>query len=199
MKIELFETDETGEHIIAVINGRRMILSTEKTIKYLIDIYGKPIKEFEFSKIELQETTSAFESRHGTVSQTEIERGDFVIFQPKNIEAFLANDNGQLKPGKEYEVLKANKFNGLLEGYDIIDRTDPQPIRTAVGALDVTLSRKTPKVHVERKDLLEMIKSCPTCGDEIVLSCEMDGSFYEGSCEKCEKLIREPRANAATV
>jgi hypothetical protein len=216
MQIEFFETDESGEHIIAVIDRRRMILSTSKTVADILKMVPKgestllpeipePIKRQVEALAEVVD--SKIEDAIST-NETDIQREDKVKLIA--IVAGLKDASGnELSPrqglvtGAVYRVVKVNQTiitvpgaNGeselkkFINSLEVIDDTAPRPERITVLANEVQLYQKRGKQPFSFGVISEILR-CPACGHDNAFI--LDGDSFKGTCDNCKQIVSVSR------
>ena len=212
MKVEFLEQDDEGQHVIAVINGQRKILSTSKTVAdilKMVPLGQSPLpaepqssadglgvgagagQESSVSALPDAATTSADPS-------SEIQREDLV--KVVNVVKGLSGADGQeLSPrqgvyaGGIYRVWKVNQnlvtlpdrpdeLTRIVNSLEVIDDKSARPELITLFPNEVVLHQKRKKAH----SVVEVKKSeflkCQVCGETNALI--LFGDKYEGKC-KC--------------
>ena len=192
MKVEFFEGDESGEHIIVVIDGKRMILSTDKTIKDLLKYKG--------SETDIH-TEALTERANKAVDDVILKAVSDVIERNDIVQCVRVLERAQgadvdIRLGCEYRIAGIKKISvdgqQIVEHYEVIDDHAPIPRRVMVSPVEVALLRK--HIPGPKKVLVfEERTICGFCGEENVLVLNQEKNKYIGPCLKCGKEIEIER------
>lgn len=185
MKIEFLETDDTGEHVIIVIDGRRKIIPTSKTVKEIMEtkfLHTAP------AVLDGDRPSGPVEIQPGDTLNvsTQIQRNDTVKFLgfPQEDGTMGGDESGDLVAGGLYKVIDVNKYTVA-----IINPASDFPIRLTVNKANLVLVEKGERV-TQKKQVFEMLAKC-TCGQDMALEKQKEGN-YMGICPKCHEIKVSP-------
>jgi hypothetical protein len=222
LKIELGAGDgvtyEDGKdrHIIAIIDGKQLILPVEKTLEEIVRIGERLSKKPKYTpghpptdpRLTNEVDVVVHPAMEVPENSNEIQVGDIVLYQPKGIAGGYTPEercemmNGKLQIGAQYRVLALPEDDS--GSIDIINDQAPSPQRITIGRFEVVLHKKTPKVHVQVKQQFEQILDCPNgckltkksgdiIGPETVVLIREEGQdHYEGQCQTCKQTFTAP-------
>lgn len=92
--------------------------------------------------------------------------------------------------GNEYRVIGSIRKGGTLLFYEVLDDNSGTKIRIPTFPDEIELvSKFIPPPP--RKQVFEITKKCPKCGE--VNSLELNGNQYSGECTKCGVLLTQER------
>jgi len=193
MRIEILEGDEylyedgKARNIILVIDGKRMIMPTNKTIQELCDIVKKlgGITPQVKKEIIQEEEVTEFISDPNI-----IQRGDIVKYIGE-----VSEDNRDLTLVDEYVVIPDEDGRVSGKNLHIMSKTHPVPIRLVVKKEWVKLLRKNTDKPAIKKTICEAIVKCDKCQQEVALI--LADSKYTGKCLKCGAVIEKTQEEIA--
>ena len=182
MNIILMEGDESTQsdgkprHIYLSIEGKKLILPTDKTILDLLEI-GKGIAPQVNNEIGMV-TAAKLISEHKLTNENKIELNDIVRYIGP-----VHPDNPDLVADAEYRVIPNAEGQLGMSNYHIINEKAGVPIRLSVPKNLLVLVRKEPIQKVEKNMVMERLVICPNDGENVAL--KLDGEIFKGKCLQC--------------
>ena len=208
MKFELLEGDELCQpdgrprNIIVVIEGKRGIMPTSKTLLDLLDI--AKMAGIEPSKTPIEQPASLESIKTPTV-EAKIESGDIEREDLVTCVKVLPRAEGvnvDIVEGGTYRVLSIQRQSAgettVVKYYEVIDDSAPVQRRIVVFPQEVMLAKKhgfIPKpIH-----RFEEIYPCGYCGEQNALVLDAEKNKYVGECKACHKPLEMERPGAKSV
>jgi hypothetical protein len=215
MKIEFFELSDDGQHIIAVMDGKRMIISTSKKVSEILSL--APTKEGESVTHPSVETMAPMATDDAPLpassdalppdENTKLQKQDLVkvvgyISGLKDASGNELNPRTGVVPGGIYRVqvihqtmvtipdpeTGESKMETIINSIEAIDDASPRPELVTLLPGEFLLYKKRGKAP-EKTSKLSVIYNCPSCGEPTGLI--QEGGVFKGKCMKCSSIVEK--------